>query len=160
MVKSVGLQGHDFVLEDLPHRFEAGTPHIAGVIGMGAAIDYLEKVGMDEISAYDKVLSEKLFTTLSELDELKIYPDYKPAVERLGIASFRIEGLSQDDVASILSDRFNIMLRSGFHCAELLVRHFGVDGLLRASLHLYNTEEEITYMIQALKKIIGSFFYR
>ncbi len=155
MVKSVDLQG--FVPEDLPSRFEAGTPHIAGAIGFGAAVNYLEKIGMESVCAYEKELSSFLIESLSELEEIEIYPKPVENVDRIGTVSFRIKGMNPDDVASILSNRFNIMARTGVHCAEPLIRSFGLDGVVRVSTYIYNTKEEITLLKDALKQIISSF---
>ena len=154
---ALNVTNSGFEPEDLPARFEAGTPNIAGAIGFGEAVRFLQDIGLNNISRHDKELSSFLIRSLRELPEIEVYPDPTDHTERIGIVSFRIRGMNQDDVASILSSRFNIMLRSGVHCAEPLIRSFRVDGVLRASTHIYNTDEEIQALIDALKSIIATF---
>ena len=112
---------------------------------------------MENISRHDQDLSSFLIRSLRELPEVQIFPEAIDHTRRIGIVSFLVREMNQDDIASILSSRFNIMLRSGVHCAEPLIRSFGVNGLLRASTHIYNTRQEVQALVDALKSIIATF---
>jgi len=145
------VSGSHYQLEGIPNRFEAGTPNIEGTIGLGATIDFLESIGMDAIHQHSLKLGRKLVKGLQSVADLEVYPEC--VHDHIGIASFVLPGIPADELARALSDDFGIMTRSGFHCAEPLVRHFGHPGIVRVSLYLYNTFEEIGYIIRALKQI-------
>lgn len=148
----------EVILKDTPIRFEAGTPNIEGVIGMGAAIDYLMSIGMDEIEAYEKDLRAYFLKKMQELDNIEILnPDNVS-----GPITFNAKGVFAQDAAGVLASR-NIAVRSGNHCAKILHEITGTDQSVRASLYFYNTKEEVDRFVEAAKDIsvenaIGIFF--
>ena len=133
---------------DLPHKFEAGTPNIAGVIAFGKAIDYLNEIGLDNIEQYEKSLLDYANSKLKEIDVLKIYGDSK---NKTSVISFNIDGIHSYDIGSIL-DKFGIAVRTGQHCAQPIMDHFGIDGTVRASFSFINTIEEIDHFYDSLIK--------
>ena len=133
---------------DLPHKFEAGTPNIAGVIAFGKAIDYLNEIGLDNIEQYEKSLLDYANSKLKEIDGLKIYGDSK---NKTSVISFSIDGIHSYDIGSIL-DKFGIAVRTGQHCAQPIMDHFGIDGTVRASFSFINTIEEIDHFYDSLIK--------
>ena len=133
---------------DLPHKFEAGTPNISGVIAFGKAIDYLNEIGLDNIEQYEKSLLEYANSKLKEIDGLKIYGDTK---NKTSVISFNIDGIHSYDIGSIL-DKFGIAVRTGQHCAQPIMDHFGIDGTVRASFSFINTIEEIDHFYDSLIK--------
>jgi cysteine desulfurase/selenocysteine lyase len=133
---------------DLPHKFEAGTPNISGVIAFGKAIDYLNKIGLDNIEQYEKSLLDYASSKLKEIDGLKIYGDSK---NKTSVISFNIDGIHSYDIGSIL-DKFGIAVRTGQHCAQPIMDHFGIDGTVRASFSFINTIEEIDHFYDSLIK--------
>ena len=133
---------------DLPHKFEAGTPNIAGVIAFGKAIDYLNEIGLDNIEQYEKNLLDYANSKLKEIDGLKIYGDSK---NKTSVISFNIDGIHSYDIGSIL-DKFGIAVRTGQHCAQPIMDHFGIDGTVRASFSFINTIEEIDHFYDSLIK--------
>ena len=133
---------------DLPHKFEAGTPNIAGVIAFGKAIDYLNKIGLDNIEQYEKSLLDYANSKLKEIDGLKIYGDSK---NKTSVISFNIDGIHSYDIGSIL-DKFGIAVRTGQHCAQPIMDYFGIDGTVRASFSFINTIEEIDHFYDSLIK--------
>ena len=133
---------------DLPHKFEAGTPNISGVIAFGKAIDYLNEIGLDNIEQYEKSLLDYANSKLKEIDGLKIYGDSK---NKTSVISFNIDGIHSYDVGSIL-DKFGIAVRTGQHCAQPIMDHFGIDGTVRASFSFINTIEEIDHFYDSLIK--------
>ncbi len=134
---------------DLPHKFEAGTPNISGVIAFGKAIDYLNEIGLDNIEQYEKGLLEYANSKLKEIDGLKIYGDTK---NKTSVISFNIDGIHSYDIGSIL-DKFGIAVRTGQHCAQPIMDHFGIDGTVRASFSFINTIEEIDHFYESLIKV-------
>lgn len=134
-----------------PHKFEAGTPNVAGAVGLARAVEYLKKLGMGEVEEHEKMLTKRLLEVLEDL-EVKIYGPLE-VKDRLGVVSFNVKGLTPHEVASML-DLEGIAIRSGHHCALPLVKRLGSPiGTARASLYLYNTEEEIEYFARVLEKI-------
>ena len=133
---------------DLPHKFEAGTPNISGVIAFGKAIDYLNEIGLDNIEQYEKSLLDYANSKLKEIDGLKIYGDSK---NKTSVISFNIDGIHSYDIGSIL-DKFGIAVRTGQHCAQPIMDHFGIDGTVRASFSFINTVEEIDHFYDSLIK--------
>ncbi len=134
------------VLKDVPTRFEAGTPNISGVIGLGEAIKYLNSIGMDKISAYEKELRNYLIeklVSIPHIDILNIEADS-------GIVAFNVEGLFSEDVAYYLN-KYGICVRAGNHCAKLTKDVLGVANSIRVSLYFYNTESEIDSLVELLK---------
>ena len=132
-------------LKELPTRLEAGTPNIAGAIGLGAAVDYLNKIGMDSINNYEKKLKSYLIDKLIKLP----YIDIINLESDSGIVSFNIDGIFSQDVAFYLN-KYNICVRAGNHCAKILKDETGVKNSLRVSLYFYNTYEEIDKLVYLL----------
>lgn len=147
-----------FTCGELPHKFEAGTPAIAEAIGLGAAIDYLNEIGMDNIHGYEVELSSYLFKKLSKIRNVRIYgakPD-ENGEGRAALAAFNVEGIHASDLATLL-DHEGIAIRSGHHCTQPLHRLFNASGSARASLYFYNTREEIDVFVKALQETIDFF---
>ena len=139
----------------LPNKFEAGTQNIEGVIGLGAAIDYIENIGYDNIQKIEEELLTYAIQELSKLDYLEIYKT-KNNKNHSGVISFNIKGVHPHDVASIL-DNLGICIRSGNHCAQPLMRFLGIDSTCRASFYFYNTKEDVDRLIEGLNKAYGMF---
>ncbi len=137
----------------LPHKFEAGTPHIAGVIGLGAAIDYLASIDPDGRAAHEEALLAHATRRLAELPRLRIVGRAK---EKTGVLSFVIEGVHPHDIGTIL-DREGIAIRAGHHCAQPLMERFGVPATARASFALYNTREEVGILESGIRKVLEVF---
>lgn len=133
-------------LKELPFRLEAGTPNIAGVIGLGAAIDYLMKIGMDNIYYHEMTLKKYLVEKLSTIKHIDIINEECDS----GILAFNVDGLFPQDVAIYL-DKYNICVRAGNHCAKILKKSIGVRNTVRISLYFYNTKEEIDALVELLK---------
>ncbi|MGI0490470.1 SufS family cysteine desulfurase [Alkalinema pantanalense CENA528] len=142
----------------LPHKFEAGTPAIAEVIALGAAIDYLTAIGMDKIHAYEEALTAYLFQQLATIPNLRIYgPKPQPnGSGRAALAAFTYEGLHANDLATLL-DQSGVAIRSGHHCTQPLHNQLDLSSTARASLYFYNTFEEIDVFVSALKETIEFF---
>lgn len=139
----------------LPNKFEAGTQNVGGVIGLGAAIDYIEKVGYDTIQKLEKEVVSYAIDELSKLDFMDLY--VTPNRENhSGVISFNIKGVHPHDVASIL-DANGVCVRSGNHCAQPLLRFMGLDSTCRASFYFYNTKEDVDKLIAALNKAYDMF---
>jgi cysteine desulfurase/selenocysteine lyase len=134
---------------DLPYKFEAGTPDIAGVIGLGAAIDYLDQIGMDAIAAYEHDLLEYGTRALENISGLRLIGT---AREKAGVFSFLIDGVHPHDAGTIL-DREGIAVRAGHHCAQPVMDRFGVSGTTRASLAFYNTKEDVDALVAGIHKV-------
>jgi cysteine desulfurase/selenocysteine lyase len=138
-------------LNDLPWKFEGGTPNICGGIGLMAAVRYLKDVGMENVKEHEGILTEYAIGRMQECEKVKIYGP-EDASLKCGILPFGVEGLSSHDVALFL-DSYGIMIRSGFHCAQPLHEKFRLKSSARASFYIYNTREEIDRLIEALKEI-------
>jgi cysteine desulfurase/selenocysteine lyase len=145
MIDFVGLQ--DSTWKELPWKFEGGTPIIAGAIGLGAAIDFLEQIGMENILAHEHKLAEYAMDRMSEIEGITIYGPKK----RAGLVTFNIEDVHPHDVATVL-DAEGIAVRAGHHCAQPLMKYLKVSSTARASFYLYNTEEEIDKLVASLVK--------
>lgn len=139
----------------LPNKFEAGTQNVEGVIGLGAAIDYIEKNGYDTIQEIEKEIVSYARQELSKLDYLTLYLTPNEA-NHSGVISFNIKGVHPHDVASIL-DSQNVCIRSGNHCAQPLMRFLGIDSTCRASFYFYNDKEDVDRLVWALKKAYEMF---
>lgn len=126
---------------EVPHKFEAGTPNIAGAVGLAAAVDYLEGVGPDAIHEHEMSLTRRAMALLSEVEGIRILGPAEPE-SRAGVVPFVIEGTSAQDIATIL-DAQGIAVRAGHHCAQLVVDRYGVTATARASFYLYNSDEEV-----------------
>ena len=139
----------------LPNKFEAGTQNVEGVIGLGAAIDYINEIGYDKIAEVEKELTEYAREKLSKLDYLDLYLTPNKG-NHSSVFSFNIKGVHPHDVASIL-DTENVYVRSGNHCAQPLLRSLGIDSTCRASLYFYNTKEDIDKLVHGLDKAYDMF---
>jgi cysteine desulfurase/selenocysteine lyase len=148
MIKRVELRS--FTANDLPHKFEAGTPAIAEGIGFGAAVDYLESIGMSSIEEHERKLTGYALERLSLIPDLHLLG---PSIEdKGGVVAFYIDGIHAHDVAQVL-DGQGIAVRAGHHCAQPLHEKFGLPASARASMYLYNTEEEIDQLISGIQKV-------
>lgn len=148
MIDFVGL--YESTWKELPWKFEGGTPIIAGAIGLGAAIDFLEQIGLDEIEAYEHKLAAYAMGKMSAIDGMTIYGP-KEASKRAGLVTFNIDDVHPHDVATVL-DAEGIAVRAGHHCAQPLMKWLKVSATARASFYLYNTEEDIDKLVSGLVK--------
>lgn len=148
IIKSVTIEKTE--LAELPNKFEAGTPNIEGVVSTKAAIDFVNKVGIENISAHEHTLLLKVTKALSELSEIEIYGNTS---NKAGVISFNIKGVHPFDTGTIL-DQMGIAVRTGHHCTQPLMHCLGIPGTVRASFAIYNTEEEINVFIEGVKKAI------
>jgi cysteine desulfurase / selenocysteine lyase len=146
MIKEVSFEKTTYA--DLPHKFEAGTPDVAGGIVLGTAVDYMNSVGFDNIQQQELELLEYATTRLLEIEGLKIYGTAK---EKTSVVSFNIGEIHPYDIGTIV-DKLGIAVRTGHHCAQPIMNFFDIPGTIRASFAFYNTKEEIDVMIEALKK--------
>ncbi|MGN6613569.1 MAG: aminotransferase class V-fold PLP-dependent enzyme [Candidatus Nitrosocosmicus sp.] len=153
MIKEV--HKHDTIFNDLPYRFEAGTPNIADVIGFNAAIDYLKEIGMKNVREHEKELIKYLYNILKDDKDMEIYGPKDPT-KRGGLISFNLQGIHPHDCATILND-FGVAIRSGHHCAQVLMDKLNIAASCRASLYIYNTKEEIDIFIDALNHVRSIF---
>jgi cysteine desulfurase / selenocysteine lyase len=148
MIKRVELRS--FKTNDLPHKFEAGTPAIAEAIGFGAAVDYLSDLGMEQIERYERSLTGYAIEELSQISDLHILG---PGIEEKGgVVSFYIKDIHAHDVAQILDSR-GIAVRAGHHCAQPLHTKFNLPATSRASLYLYNTRQEVDQLVEGIQKV-------
>ena len=139
----------------LPNKFEAGTQNVEGVIGLGAAIDYIEKIGYKEIQNVEEAITKYAVNELLKLDFLELYIT-SHMENHSSVISFNIKGVHPHDVASIL-DSNGVCVRSGNHCAQPLLRYLGMDSTCRASFSIYNTKEDVDNLVEALKKAYKMF---
>lgn len=146
MIDFVGLQ--DSTWKEPPWKFEAGTPNIAGVIALGAAIDYLESIGLAGIHQYEEELVGYVIPKLQAIEGLTIYGPKDPA-HRTGVISFNLENLHPHDVATAL-DMEGVAVRAGHHCAQPLLKYLGVAATARASFYIYNTKADADRFVQAI----------
>lgn len=147
MVHSVTTTG--FELEPCPTKFESGTPNIPGVIGLGRGVEYVQDVGAANIEKHEKSLVKDMASRLAEIPYVDVYgPD-----DRCGVVSFNITGLNSHDVAMILDETRSICVRSGYHCAMPALQSLNIEGTVRSSVGLYNTQEEIDTFIDAVYQI-------
>ncbi|NUR22557.1 cysteine desulfurase [Frateuria sp.] len=147
MIRQVRVDGTTFA--DPPHKFEAGTPNIAGFVGLGVAVDYYRELDLDAAHAWEQQLLAYATERLREVPGLRLFGD---VAEKEPVISFLIEGTQSTDLATLL-DLEGVAVRSGHHCAHPLMQHYGVPATLRASLAFYNTMEEIDVFIAALQKV-------
>ena len=136
---------------DLPHKFEAGTPNIAGGIAFGAALDYMNSLGFDAIAAYEQELLDYGTAQLKAIEGVQIYGEAK---DKTAVISFNVKGIHPYDIGSIL-DKMGIAVRTGHHCAQPIMDYYQIPGTVRASFSFYNTKEEIDQMILALKRAMA-----
>jgi cysteine desulfurase / selenocysteine lyase len=146
MIREVHLDHSTW--NDLPYKFEAGTMNIAQAVGLGAAADYLDEVGMENIREHERRLGEYAYRRLSEIEGITLYG---PKKDRTGLLSFSLPDVHPHDLSQLL-DEEGIAIRSGHHCAQPLMRRLGVAATARASFYLYNTEEEVDALVGALQR--------
>ena len=139
----------------LPYKFEAGTQNVEAAVGLSKAIDYLNEIGMENIEKHEKELVSYALDKISKLDYVKIYGP-KEVEKRGGVISFEIEGVHPHDVASIF-DTFGVCIRAGNHCAQPLMRYMGINATSRASIYLYNNEEDVDRLVEAIEKTYEMF---
>jgi cysteine desulfurase/selenocysteine lyase len=147
MIKSVSFE--KTVYNDLPYKFEAGTPHIAGAIGLGVALDYLEGLGLDGVAAYEGELLAHATEALSSVPGVRLVGT---ARDKAAVLSFLVDGVHAHDVGTIL-DQEGVAVRAGHHCAMPVMTRFGLAATARASFALYNTHEEIDALVSALGRV-------
>lgn len=151
MIGEVKLTGATWA--ELPSKFEAGTPDIAGIVGLGAAVKYLGSVGMEDIHQHEKEITQYALKKMENLAREGLVTFYGPDAEtRGGAIAFNIVGVHAHDTAQVL-DSFGIAVRSGQHCAAPLVTSFGVSAMVRATFYLYNTKEEIDYLMEKIREV-------
>lgn len=148
MIKTVSFE--EATYNYLPHKFEAGTGNIADAVGMGAAVNYLQKIGMSQIEQHEHTLTSHAMRLLSELPGITLIGN---APNKAGVIAFNIAGIPADKIARQL-DREGIAVRAGHHCAQPLLRRYGLKETVRVSLGLYNTKDEIDLLVQTLKQLI------
>ena len=152
MILEVSFDGTLF--NELPYKFEAGTPNISGVIGLGAAIDYLQSVGMSQIAAHEQQLLDYMMQGLGEIDGVRLIGT---AANKAGVQSFLVDDIHPHDLGTIL-DHQGVAIRTGHHCAMPVMEFYGVPGTARASLALYNNRDDIDRLVASLttaKEIFG-----
>ncbi|MDD1663873.1 MAG: aminotransferase class V-fold PLP-dependent enzyme, partial [Methanomicrobiales archaeon] len=136
-------------------RFEAGTPNIAGAIGLSRALDYLGALSMEEVQRHEQALTRRMLEGLSGIDGVKVFGP-GAAGDRIGVVSFMVRGLHPHDVATMLDEEGDIMVRSGHHCCMPLMAYLGIpDGTVRASLHCYNNAGDVDRLIETVGTIAG-----
>ncbi len=151
MISSVTFEKTTYA--PLPHKFEAGTPHIAGAIGLGAAVDYLVRTGLDRISTHETLLLEQATTALTTIPQVRILGT---AHEKAAVLSFLIDGVHPHDAGTIL-DQLGVAIRAGHHCAQPVMERFGVPATCRASFALYNTPAEVDALADGVRRVIEVF---
>ena len=147
MIREVRFEGTTFA--DPPHKFEAGTPNVAGFVGLGAAIDYIDSIGLAAMAAREHALLEHANKALRSVPGLRVIGE---AADKVAVISFLIDGVHAHDLATLL-DLEGIAVRSGHHCAHPLMQFYGVAATLRASLAFYNTHEEIDALVAAIGRV-------
>ncbi len=149
--------GGDMILEvsfdktiynELPYKFEAGTPNISGVIGLGAAVDYLQGIGMDDIATYEQDLHDYMVAELRAIPGIRLYGE---AHHKASVQSFLLDDIHSHDIGTIL-DHQGIAVRTGHHCAMPVMQRFGIPGTARASLALYNNRDDVDRLVAGLLK--------
>lgn len=148
----------DYSLKRSYEKFESGTPNIAGAIGLGAAVDYLERIGMEKVKAWEERLAKRLIAGLQEINQIEIYGCDSEAFElgkRIGTVSFGVKGMNPNEVALRLDREAGIIVRSGHHCCIPLMKHLGLgaEGTVRVSVYLYNTEKEVERFLELISEI-------
>ncbi|MEO1245519.1 MAG: cysteine desulfurase [Pseudomonadota bacterium] len=141
------------VYNELPYKFEAGTPNIAGVVGLGAAVDYLQTIGLPRIAQHEQALLETMSAGLGEIDGVRLIGT---AQHKASVQSFVVDGIHPHDLGTLL-DQQGVAIRTGHHCAMPVMQYFDVPGTARASLALYNNEDDVERLISALERAIRMF---
>jgi cysteine desulfurase/selenocysteine lyase len=150
MVSKVSFQKSEW--NTLPYKFMGGTPNISGVFGTKSALEYLTKVGLDNIYKHDKELLSYALKRTSEINNLTLY-NPKDVTKQGSILLFSLKGIACTDLSALLDDMSGVATRAGMHCAEPIVSIFNKEGLTRASFYFYNTKEDVDVFIDSLKKI-------
>ena len=140
---------HQSEWKHAPHKFEAGTPDISGVIGLHAAMDYLDAIGRENIARHDQELGAYAYEKLSQLKGIRLFG---PHIGRAGLVSFLLDDVHAHDVVTV-ADQRGVALRGGHHCNQPLMKKLGVDSTARASFYFYNTTEEIDRFVEVLREI-------
>jgi cysteine desulfurase/selenocysteine lyase len=148
MIKEVDFDVTTY--NEAPFRFEAGTPNIADVVAFKEAIDFVNKIGKENIQAHEVALLNQVTPELEAIDGLRIIGKAK---DKVGVASFVIDGVHHQDLA-IMLDQKGIALRTGHHCTQPLMKRYGLLGTTRASFAVYNTEQEVEFFIESLHKVL------
>ena len=148
MIREVHTTGSSW--KELPYKYEAGTPNIAGAVGFKAAIEYLNRIGMQNVRDHEREITSYALSKMSDVRDLTVYGP-KRADERVGVVSFNLGDIHAHDLASIL-DEEGVAVRSGHHCAQPLMEYLDVPAMARASFYVYNTKEEVDVLINALEK--------
>jgi cysteine desulfurase/selenocysteine lyase len=151
MIRSVSFE--QTVFNSVPHKFEAGTPNIAGAVGLAAAIDYLDSIDFEAALAWEDELLNHATRALAALPEIRLVGT---AREKKGVVSFVVNGVHPHDVGTIL-DRHGVAIRVGHHCAQPVMEHFGVPATVRASLAFYNNHDDIERLLTGLREVIEVF---
>jgi len=146
MISEVKMSGSTWA--DLPHKFEAGTPNIAELIGLGVAIDFMNEIGVENISKIEKELLEYATKQLAEIEGIRFYGTSK---NKAAVISFLLDGAHPYDLGMIL-DKLGIAVRTGHHCTQPIMDHYGIPGTVRASFAVYNTKDEIDQFISGVKR--------
>jgi cysteine desulfurase/selenocysteine lyase len=152
MIKEVWIDRAQW--NDLPWRFEPGTPPIAGAVGLRAAVEYLGKLGMERVAAHERDLTARCLDALARIDGVTIYGPRNPEIKG-AVVAFNVEGIHPHDGAALLDER-GIAVRAGHHCAQPLMKHFGIAGTLRASFSVYNTPAEVERLAEAVMSLRGA----
>jgi cysteine desulfurase/selenocysteine lyase len=139
---------HRTTYNELPFKFEAGTTNYMGAIGLGSALDYLEQLEMEQIARYEQGLIDYSLQQLKGVEGLRIYGE---AGKRISVFSFLMDGIHPYDAGMIL-DKMGIAIRTGTHCTQPVMDHFGISGTIRASLVFYNTKEEVDRLVEGIQK--------
>jgi cysteine desulfurase / selenocysteine lyase len=147
MISSVTFE--KTIYNKLPYKFEAGTPHVDGAIGLGAAIDYVNGLGMDHIADYEHELLAYATEAVSAIPGIRLIGT---ATEKAGVLSFLLDGIHPHDIGTIL-DQEGIAIRTGHHCAQPVMQRFGIAATARASFALYNTREEVDALVEGIQKV-------
>jgi cysteine desulfurase/selenocysteine lyase len=147
MISSVTFE--KTIYNKLPYKFEAGTPHVAGAIGLGAGIEYVDGLGMDNIAAYEHELLAYATEAVSAIPGIRLIGT---AREKAGVLSFLLDSVHPHDIGTIL-DQDGIAIRTGHHCAQPVMQRFGVAATARASFALYNTREEVDVLVEGIQKV-------
>src|SRR5512136_1054494 len=148
MIRRVTLENSEW--NDVPQKFEAGTPAIAEAIGLGVAVDYLLKIGMNEVAAHDQEIVTYAIERLHSIPGVKVLGP--SAEKRGGVAAFTLEGVHPHDISQIL-DRFGIAIRAGHHCAQPLHEKYGITATARASFYVYSTKDEIDKLVAGIYEV-------
>ena len=152
MIKNVSFEYTTY--NDLPYKFEAGTPDYVASTGLARALDYVEELGLEQIETYERELTAYALQRLNEVEGMYIYG---PRGNRDSVISFQVGNIHHLDMGTLL-DRLGIAVRTGHHCAEPLMHRLGIEGTCRASFALYNTREEVDKLVEGIKRIQTMFY--